>query len=528
SEGTHVAKVRVERDVANPAEGTATVTVTVPNQPPIAVATISKDGTNYADSIAVTQGISTHIYLSASGSSDPDGWTDSVNGVSSGGKCEWNSDLNQGPPTFERTINNPASPSACNIDLGNLTFNDAPGAYTYQALRITDKPGAVSNIDTVTVNVVCQCTSGACCDGCNYRPNTYVCGYSVWNSCNGSCQKKRDVYKCTGSSTACPTTDQGDDYENCGSGTACSGGSCSSANYCATNLCRDGGIWHHNCDKQCDGSNNCTVWADTTCSDHCDPVTSGVQDCDETAIDCGGFCGACNIPPSVVNLSVDSPNSTDYCGITTYPPVRVHWQFDDTGDTQSAFQIKVLQGGVEVIDTGKEFSVISREYVFQNSGEQLSWNTAYTWKVKVWDSLDVESGWVFGPAFSTSHAYPDPDFTLSSPNPSVDEVVSFNPDNSQPYGGAAITNYQWTITQGSGSFVDSTTSVSRYPSIKFSTRANKVELRVTDSSGYACYKEKDVDVQLPLPEWREIAPTSFLEKFLANISMGFSQIFDFF
>ena len=124
------------------------------NTAPIAVATISKDGSTYADSISVTQGVATPIYLSAAGSSDPNGWTDPTNGVSSGGKCEWNKDLNQGTPTFEQTVNDPASPSACNISLGNKTFNDAPGTYTYQILRITDKPGLQSNIDTVSVIIV--------------------------------------------------------------------------------------------------------------------------------------------------------------------------------------------------------------------------------------------------------------------------------------------------------------------------------------------------------------------------------------
>ena len=103
----------------------------------------------------VTKGVATPIYLSASGSFDPNGWTDAVNGVSlGGGKCEWNRDLNQGAPTFEPpVINNPASPSVCNISLGNLTFNDAPGTYTYQVLRITDKPGLQSNVDTVQITV---------------------------------------------------------------------------------------------------------------------------------------------------------------------------------------------------------------------------------------------------------------------------------------------------------------------------------------------------------------------------------------
>lgn len=141
---------------SNTASATASAACAV-NSPPVAVATISKDGSTYANSITVAQGVSTHVYLAASkgaGSSDPDGWADANFGVSSGGKCDWNSDLNQGAPTYETTVNSPASAAACDIDLGNKTFNDTVGTYTYSVLRITDKPGAVSNIATVQVTVV--------------------------------------------------------------------------------------------------------------------------------------------------------------------------------------------------------------------------------------------------------------------------------------------------------------------------------------------------------------------------------------
>ncbi|MEK7162572.1 MAG: hypothetical protein AAB730_01820, partial [Patescibacteria group bacterium] len=67
---------------------------------------------------------------------------------------EWNSDLNQGSPTFEQTINNPSSSGECNISLGTKTFNDPAGTYTYQVLKITDNKGAASNIDTVQVEVL--------------------------------------------------------------------------------------------------------------------------------------------------------------------------------------------------------------------------------------------------------------------------------------------------------------------------------------------------------------------------------------
>ena len=149
------------------------------NSPPTASASISKDGVNYASSITVTQGVATPVYLSAAGSNDPNGWTDATNGVynssgPNGGKCEWNSDLNQGAPTYETTVNNPETSANCNLDKwkmdqydgnpdGLITFNDAPGTYFYSVLRITDKPGATSNVPTVSVTVtapsVPSCTS---------------------------------------------------------------------------------------------------------------------------------------------------------------------------------------------------------------------------------------------------------------------------------------------------------------------------------------------------------------------------------
>jgi cysteine-rich repeat protein len=132
------------------------VTACAGNDVPVAVAKISTTNSNFQPSITVSQGVATPIYLSAADSSDPDGWTNTSYGMSGGGaKCEWNRDLNQGAPTFENpSINNPNTASACNISLGSLTFNDAPGTYTYQVLRLTDRAGGVSNVASVSVTVV--------------------------------------------------------------------------------------------------------------------------------------------------------------------------------------------------------------------------------------------------------------------------------------------------------------------------------------------------------------------------------------
>lgn len=129
---------------------TVNVSGALVNQPPVANATISTDGVNYFNAVTVTRGVQTPIYLSAAGSSDFNGWGD----IQDNGKCEWNNNLNQGAPVFDSTINNPSSPAACNVNSipNPTTFNDAPGAYTYQVLRIFDGTD-FSNTDTVQVIV---------------------------------------------------------------------------------------------------------------------------------------------------------------------------------------------------------------------------------------------------------------------------------------------------------------------------------------------------------------------------------------
>jgi murein DD-endopeptidase MepM/ murein hydrolase activator NlpD len=136
------------------------------NQTPIAEAgfNTSSSGTPYGydNPLTVTRGQSVNLYFFANkdvngdgvASIDPDGWTDADNGVSSGGKVEWNTDLNQGAPTFEKTISNPSSPGDANIGPLTYTFNDAPGTYEYQMLRITDRKGVISNVSKIRIKVV--------------------------------------------------------------------------------------------------------------------------------------------------------------------------------------------------------------------------------------------------------------------------------------------------------------------------------------------------------------------------------------
>jgi len=139
--------------------------IVTPNQPPIAEAAVSTNPNGpyygYENPLSVTKGKNITLYFFADkdvngdgkASYDPDGWTDSANGVSSGGRCEWNTDLNQGTPTFEKVIPNPSSPTACNVSPYSYTFNDPLGTYEYQILRITDRKGAQSNVSKIRITV---------------------------------------------------------------------------------------------------------------------------------------------------------------------------------------------------------------------------------------------------------------------------------------------------------------------------------------------------------------------------------------
>ena len=97
---------------------------------------------------------------------------------------------------------------------------------------------------------------GTSCD-----TNQDLCGYSGYNGCNGTCQKKRDEYRCNGSGSC--NYDVGDDYANVGEGYVCSSGSevnPSSSVYCDETIdCVDNACSAAEYYRGCygDGSSSC-------------------------------------------------------------------------------------------------------------------------------------------------------------------------------------------------------------------------------------------------------------------------------
>ena len=163
-----------------------------------------------------------------------------------------------------------------------------PGSYTYTGyIYDATGNGAYTSPSTVTVTVVspCVCTSGACCDGCNYKssgsqPTGYTDGY--W--CNGSVVTYADYY-CNGTDASSHVTNT--PVGNCdtsGTGAGRTGDGCLGTNYI---------------DYYCSGT-SCTY--SSSCTESCCDAYYG-----NSAAYCSG--GTCYAPPDTTppTSSITSP-----------------------------------------------------------------------------------------------------------------------------------------------------------------------------------------------------------------------------
>jgi hypothetical protein len=228
-----------------------------------------------------------------------------------------------------------------------------------------------------------------------------------------------------------------------------------------------------------------------------------------------------NLPPSV---TCNDTEIWSYCLDSRHPTLE--WNYSDSeGDPQESYQVQAdetsgfssvpLKLDTGVINSSSNRYTVSSSHILR--GTDLAWNTKYYWRVKVKDDSGNWSDWCPSACnFTTpSHAYPTPDFNWSPPNPSAEENVQFT-DNSICYdgvpGGSACTkpndNYSWTFTgPGTVNYDDPLTPTLENPVVSFSDPGNwTVKLEVTDSGGFMCLVTKNVNVSLPLPEWKEIIP----------------------
>ncbi len=279
------------------------------------------------------------------------------------------------------------------------------------------------------------------------------------------------------------------------------------------------------CEPGCyQGLTQCPTPTGRVCLPRCDCKWPG-ENCKNDAECCennciNGVCGGSsppppppppppsNNPPFATDLKVTHP---DYC--VSGPRIILSWTFNDPdGDTQSAYRVQVA--------TDHNFSSIEHDSGQVTSTSPayttptLSYDNTYYWRVKVWDSRGAESLWSNVSSFSTpKHAYPTPDFTFTPEKPKPGEIVQFF-DNSQVSNEATTTSWKWTFEDGNPAF-----STERNPTVRFtSSGKKKVTLTVTDSDGFTCSKETEINVKRPFLFWEEVfLPNFSIRKILANL-----------
>jgi len=219
-----------------------------------------------------------------------------------------------------------------------------------------------------------------------------------------------------------------------------------------------------------------------------------------------------NRSPSATNLKVEQFN---YC-FRDNPPVRLSWTFtdDDPGDFQSAYQVQI-----DGTDTGKVYSS-SKAY-----SPDLSFNTSYSWRAKVWDNHDAESEWSGWNSFATDPPWPEPDFTKSwcPEEPDIGEEIQFcsvfeegiceqgfcsdmtsSADDKTRCRGAPCVKWEWDFDIAKGAKVD---SKEKNPTHFYLVPGfHRARLTVTDALGHVCPTMEFVPANIPLPVWKEIPP----------------------
>ncbi len=241
----------------------------------------------------------------------------------------------------------------------------------------------------------------------------------------------------------------------------------------------------------------------------------------------GCLCEEENVPP---DQPITVGETWNHCSFKEKSIPTLNWSAysDSDGDPQAGYEIW--------LDDDSGFTDPKFNYVASSASDSytltlsddddsdwisdLAWNTTYYWQVRVRDDQGNWSDWSDLGSFTTPlHAYPWPDFTWEPQEPTEGEVATFDPDSSEVFGGASISSYLWTVTEGNAFFTNGTDETSHYPQVVFTTQNNKMKLDITDSDGYSCpCDEKVVTISLSLPEYREVSPTGWMRKLFARAS----------
>ncbi len=198
------------------------------------------------------------------------------------------------------------------------------------------------------------------------------------------------------------------------------------------------------------------------------------------------------------------------CSIQALYIPTFNWTYSDPdGDLQGGYQIQIddaVSSSTPILDETVGSASVSYTPTPVWISANLNWGVTYYWRAKVKDILGNWSVWSDYKSFTIpSHAYPWIDFNWLPASPKAKESIKFSSASTTFYGGASGQSWAW-------DFGDSTaTSTTQNPSHSYLADGTYlVKLGVCDNSNYCCIganaKQKSVQISLPLPEWKEVAP----------------------
>ena len=183
-------------------------------------------------------------------------------------------------------------------------------------------------------------------------------------------------------------------------------------------------------------------------------------------------------PVPYVTIQVTQP---EWCGA----PFRytISWSSPTCAQTAKQIQISDRNDFNTIIYNSGVIGDNVNSFTLPAQGTNLQYNKTYYFRVKLWN-VAGESPWLSPyPQMATTpkNAYPFPDFTFNTNNPTqfTDKSIGTN-----------INKWSWTFQGGNPS-----TSTLQNPLITFATQGTKtVGLTVTDINSYSCSTEKPVPV----------------------------------
>ncbi len=182
---------------------------------------------------------------------------------------------------------------------------------------------------------------------------------------------------------------------------------------------------------------------------------------------------------------------------------------DGTPNEQTV-EVVNMPDGTQVYCSGTSEEITS-------SPDQLTYNTSYYWRVRVWDQDGDTSGWIpydedgdgNPDSFETArHAWPSPDFSYSPDRPLIDEEIDFS-DESTCYNVAGNetscsgNNYTWDFDDGETSSQSGDVTHTYTDSGTYNVT---LSIESTDPGIGMCTYSQSVPVSRSSPRYREIAP----------------------